>query len=189
MKNPETRCDWAVSDPLLEAYHDNEWGIPSYDDRYLFEMLTLEGAQAGLSWLTILRKREGYRDAFENFQIESIAEFDEQKTQSLYRHPGIIRNKLKIQSVVSNARSTMQIVEEYGSFSDYVWQFTDRRVINNQWKDPGEVPASTPISEKMSTQMKKDGFKFVGPTICYSFMQAAGLVNDHVTSCYRNKKN
>lgn len=189
MENPETRCDWATSDPLLEAYHDNEWGIPSHDDRYIFEMLTLEGAQAGLSWLTVLKKREGYRDAFENFQIDKIVAFDEQQIQSLYQHPGIIRNKLKIHSVVSNAKSALQVMEKNGSLSNYIWQFTDHQVINNQWENTGKVPASTLLSEKMSKQMKKDGFKFVGPTICYSFMQAVGIVNDHITTCYRNKKN
>ncbi|TSI05184.1 DNA-3-methyladenine glycosylase I [Lysinibacillus sp. BW-2-10] len=179
-----TRCKWVTSDPLYIAYHDHEWGIPVYDDRLLFEMLCLEGAQAGLSWWTILQKRENYRRAFDNFEAEKIVLYSDEKIQSLKEDAGIVRNRLKIQSVVTNAKAFLKIREEYGSFSNYLWRFVEHKPIINQWASIQDVPTTTEISNRMSKQLKKDGFKFVGNTICYSFMQAVGMVNDHTLDCH-----
>ena len=185
------RCAWVPeNDELYIQYHDQEWGVPVYDDQKLFEMLILEGAQAGLSWITILRKRENYRQLFDHFDVKKIILFDEKKIVSLLENPGIIRNKLKVNSVVSNASAMIKIQEEGQSFSDYLWQFVDGKPLYNNWKNRDEVPVSTVISETMSKDLKKRGFKFVGSTICYSFMQATGMINDHTSDCfcYKNKE-
>lgn len=179
------RCTWVITkEPLYIEYHDKEWGVPVYDDRTLFEMLCLEGAQAGLSWWTILQKRENYRKAFDHFEAEKIVQYTDAKLQSLKEDSGIVRNKLKIQSVVTNAQSFLRIQKEYGSFSNYIWGFVDNKPIVNHWKTFNEVPTTTAISDGMSKRLKKDGFKFVGSTICYSFMQAVGMVNDHTLECF-----
>ncbi len=179
------RCGWAVTDPLLLAYHDEEWGVPSRDDRHLFEMLCLGGAQAGLSWSTILRKREGYRRAFANFQPAEVARFDERTIERLQADPAIVRNRMKIESAVTNARTSLLVQEEFGSLDVYVWSFVDGSPKQNRWRTWEEIPAQTPESASMSKDLKRRGFRFVGPTICYAFMQAVGLVNDHTTSCFR----
>lgn len=181
----KTRCDWSRHSELEMEYHDREWGVPSYDDRHLFEMLILEGAQAGLSWITVLKKRESYREAFDQFDPEKIAAYDDQKRAELLANPGIIRNRLKVQAAITNAQAFLRITETGRSFSDYIWGFVDGESIVNRFKTMSEVPAETEVSRKMSKQLKKDGFKFVGPTICYAFMQATGMVNDHLTSCFR----
>ena len=178
------RCDWVTGEQLYIDYHDHEWGRASFDERYLFEMLCLEGAQAGLSWWTILQKREHYRQVFDQFDPREIVLYDEQKVAALLGDPGIVRNRLKVNSVISNAAAYLRIVESGRSFADYVWQFVDGQPIINQWQDGQDVPVSTEISERMSRQLKKDGFKFVGPTICYAYMQAVGMVNDHIVGCY-----
>lgn len=179
------RCAWVKeSEPLYREYHDKEWGVPVYDDRALFEMLCLEGAQAGLSWWTILQKRENYRKAFEHFDAEKIVHYTDEKLQSLLNNKGIVRNKLKIQSVVTNAKSFLRIQKEYGSFSAYIWNFVDNNPIVNRWETVQEVPVSNEISDHMSKKLKKDGFSFVGSTICYSYMQAVGMVNDHTLDCF-----
>jgi len=176
------RCDWVPDgDPEYVAYHDEEWGVPSRDDRHLFEMLTLEGAQAGLSWSTILRKREGYRKAFADFDAAKVARFSETKVERLLTDPGIVRNRLKVQSTVNNAKRVLELE----SLSDYLWSFVDGKPIANRWKKLGEIPAETAESKAMSNDLKKRGFRFVGPTVCYAFMQACGLVNDHVVDCFR----
>ncbi len=180
-----TRCGWVNDDPLYIAYHDEEWGVPLHDDRRLFEMLVLEGAQAGLSWYTILRKREGYRRAFDEFDPERVARYDEKKVASLLRDPGIVRNRLKVNAAISNARAWLDLRESGVQFSDFLWDFTGGKPVVNAWRRLEDVPASTPASEAMSKALKKLGFRFVGPTICYAFMQAVGMVNDHVTSCFR----
>ncbi len=181
------RCEWAGDDPLYVAYHDEEWGVPVHDERQLFEMLTLEGAQAGLSWITILRKRENYRKAFDNFDPSLVAAYDEQKIAELLANPGIVRNKLKINSTVANARAFLQVQEECGSFDRYIWQFVDGQPIVNAWTKLDELPAQTPESQAMSKDLRKRGFRFVGPTICYAFMQAAGMVDDHEMGCFRRQ--
>ncbi|MRH44453.1 DNA-3-methyladenine glycosylase I [Aquibacillus halophilus] len=181
------RCDWVNNDPLYIDYHDNEWGIPEYNDQKLFELLILEGAQAGLSWYTVLKKREHYRLVFDNFDPEKIAKYDEKKIEELLNDPGIIRNKLKIQATITNANVYFNVTSEYGSFSSYIWTFVDGEPINNNWEQVSDVPATTEISEKMSRDLKKKGFKFVGPTICYAFMQASGMVDDHIQSCICSK--
>ncbi|MDP5275686.1 DNA-3-methyladenine glycosylase I [Chengkuizengella axinellae] len=181
------RCDWVNGDPLYIHYHDYEWGIPIYDDRLLFEYLTLEGAQAGLSWYTILKKRENYRKAFDGFNPEIIAKYNENKIQSLLNNEGIVRNRLKIRSVVTNAQSFLKVVEEFGSFSDYIWSFVEGKPIQNNFHSIEEVPSSTPESDALSKDLKKRGFKFAGSTICYAFMQAVGMVNDHVLDCVSYK--
>ncbi len=183
-----TRCAWANGGPLEIAYHDTEWGVPSRDDRHLFEMLILEGAQAGLSWSTILRKRESYRKAFAGFDPAKVARFDGRKRAALMRDPGIVRNRLKIEATVVNARQVLAVQEEHGSLSAYLWQFVDGEPVVNAWTAMGQVPAETAASRAMSKALVKRGFRFVGPTICYAFMQATGMVNDHITTCFRYSK-
>jgi DNA-3-methyladenine glycosylase I len=180
-----SRCDWAVSDPLLQDYHDSEWGVPSHDDRHLFELLILEGAQAGLSWLTILKRREAYRRAFNNFDADQVAGFGPEKVQELIDDGHIIRNRAKIEATIQNARAMSRVAEEQGSFSEYVWSFVEGKPVQNARHSFGGIPAHTEVSARMSKDLRKRGFSFVGPTICYAFMQAAGLVNDHVTTCFR----
>ncbi|WP_020594556.1 DNA-3-methyladenine glycosylase I [Kiloniella laminariae] len=181
------RCGWVTDDPQYLAYHDDEWGVPIYNDRLLFEMLILEGAQAGLSWITILKKREGYRAAFAQFDPEMIARFGEDDVERLMKDTGLVRNRLKIGSVISNARAWLEIMKQgEGAFSDLVWSVVSGRTLNNSWGRLSDVPASTAESEALSKLLKKKGFRFVGPTICYAFMQACGLVNDHVTDCFRH---
>ncbi len=182
----EKRCDWCGSEPIYIDYHDNEWGVPVHDDRLLFEFLALEGAQAGLSWQTILRKRENYRRAFDNFEPEKVAAYGEADRQRLLADAGIVRNRLKIDAIISNAQRFLEVQKEFGSFDRYIWQFTGHRTL----RSPGlitfeNMPATTAESEAMSRDLKKRGFRFVGPTICYAFMQAIGMVNDHITGCFR----
>ena len=181
------RCPWPAND-LSILYHDKEWGLPLHDDRGLFEFLILEGAQAGLSWDTILKKRENYRAAFDAFDAEKIARYDRRKIRSLLQDPGIIRNHLKIASAVQNAKSFLTIQDEFGSFDRYIWQFVAGRPRVNRWRSSKQVPASTPQSDAASKDLKKRGFNFVGSTICYSFMQAVGMVNDHLVGCYRHSQ-
>ncbi|CAA9430680.1 MAG: DNA-3-methyladenine glycosylase [uncultured Pyrinomonadaceae bacterium] len=181
------RCGWAKND-LAIRYHDQEWGVPAHDERRLFEFLILEGAQAGLSWDTILRKRENYRAAFDNFEAEKIAVYDEKKLNELLLNEGIIRNRLKIASAVSNARSFLKIKDEFASFDSYIWSFVGGEPVVNNWKSLSEVPAKTSVSDAMSIDLKRRGFNFVGSTICYAFMQACGLVNDHLTGCFRHEQ-
>ena len=183
----QSRCGWAQHE-LEVNYHDTEWGVPLHNDQLHFEFLILEGAQAGLSWLTVLKKRENYRQAFANFDPEIVARFDEKKIEELRQNEGIIRNKLKINSAVRNARAFLEIQKEFGSFDTYIWQFTNGRTIQNNWKSLDEVPAKTPEAEAMSKDLKKRGFNFVGPTICYAYMQATGMVNDHLVSCFRHRE-
>lgn len=182
------RCPWAKNDPLIIDYHDKEWGVPIHDDRLLFEFLILESAQAGLRWQLILNKRNNYRKAFDNFQIKKVAAYDEQEIEELLSNPGIIRNKLKIRSTVENARAVLEIQREFGSFNSYIWQFVDGEPIQNKWKTLADVPSSTLESENMSKDLKKKGFKFIGPTICYGYMQAVGMVNDHLVDCFRHQE-
>lgn len=182
------RCSWAEKTKLEAAYHDEEWGRPLTDDRLLFEFLILEGAQAGLSWSTILAKRENYRQAFANFDAEKIANYDDKKIAELLENKGIVRNKLKINAAVTNAKLFLEVQKEYGSFAKYIWQFVDYQPIQNSWKSIADVPASTEISDNMSKVLKKKGFKFIGSTICYAFMQATGMVNDHVVDCFCHEK-
>jgi DNA-3-methyladenine glycosylase I len=181
------RCAWAGTDPLYVAYHDDEWGVPVHDDRLLFEMLTLEGAQAGLSWITVLRKRERYRQVFAGFDPKKVARFDAKKKASLMNDAGIVRNRLKIDSTVSNARAFLDVQSELGSFDDYIWRFVDGKPLVRRPRSLKEVPARTAESDAMSKDLKKRGFRFVGSTICYAFMQACGLVDDHVRGCFRAK--
>ena len=180
------RCPWCGDDPLYVAYHDREWGIPVRDDRVLFEFLLLETFQAGLSWITILRKRENFRVAFDGFDWERIAEYGENKYQELLGNEGIVRNRLKIQAAIGNARAFQKIREEEGSFSNYIWGFVGQQPVVNQWKSMDQVPAATALSDRISKDLKRRGFKFVGSTVVYAFMQAVGLVNDHLTSCFRH---
>ena len=179
------RCDWANINELEMKYHDEQWGVPVHDDRLLFEMLILEGAQAGLSWDTILQKRDNYIDAFDNFDAVKVSQYTETKIGQLLNNPGIIRNKLKINAAVENARRFLETQQEYGSFDRYIWSFVDGRSINNKWRAMSDIPSTSPESIAMSKDMKKRGFKFVGPTICYAYMQSAGMVNDHLVSCFR----
>lgn len=179
------RCGWAVSNPLEREYHDKEWGVPQHDDRMLFEMLTLEGAQSGLSWSTILAKREGYKKAFDQFNAKKIAKYDDKKVEELVQDERIVRHKLKIQATINNAKCFLEIQKEFGSFDAYIWSFVEGKPIINQWQVMSDVPSSTKESEAMSKDLKKRGFKFVGPTTCYAFMQAVGMVNDHLVSCFR----
>jgi len=180
-----TRCPWCGSDPLYISYHDHEWGVPLHDERRLFEMLTLEGAQAGLSWLTILRKREGYRQAFAGFDPQVVAGFDDRDVARLLADPGIVRNRLKIASTISNARAALEVQVRYGSLDTFLWGFVDGLPIRNNWRSMAEIPASSSLSDSMSREMKRHGFRFVGSTICYAFMQATGMVNDHLAGCFR----
>ena len=180
------RCVWAEKTENEIIYHDQEWGVPVHDDRLLFEMLTLEGAQAGLSWSTILNKRAEYKKAFNNFQWEIIADYNEAKIQELLENKGIVRNKLKINSVISNAKSFINIRKEFGSFNNYIWSFTDGKVIQNNWRSVNDVPAKTELSDQISKELKKKGFKFTGSTICYAYLQAIGVVNDHTIDCFRH---
>ena len=178
-------CSWPGDNPLMIQYHDTEWGVPLHDDRKLFEFLLLDSAQAGLSWQTILNKRENYRKAFDNFNPNKIARYNQRKIASLLNDPGIVRNRLKVQSAVTNAQIFLDIQSEYGSFDAYIWQFVDSTGIRNKWKTLKDIPATSPESDAMSKALKKHGFKFVGSTICYAFMQSAGLVNDHLVGCFR----
>lgn len=179
------RCTWCGSDPLYVAYHDRDWGVPVHDDRLLFEMLILEGAQAGLSWLTILKKRENYRKAFHGFDAAIIADYDQQEINRLMQDAGIVRNRLKIEATIKNARGFLQTVAEFHSFSDYLWRFVDGQPIINTWQEHAAIPAHTPVSDRLSKDLKKRGFNFVGSTICYALMQSIGMVNDHITGCFR----
>lgn len=185
----KTRCGWAGDDPLYVQYHDEEWGVPAHDDRHLFEMLCLEGAQAGLSWITILRKRENYRAAFDNFDPYKIVAYDEAKIAELLANPGIVRNKLKVNGVVKNARAFLAAQEEFGSFDRYIWGFVGGEPIQNHRAALTDIPAQTTEAVAMSKDLKKRGFTFVGPTICYAFMQACGMVNDHTLDCFRHPDN
>ncbi len=180
-----TRCSWAGDDPLYTAYHDDEWGVPVHDDRTLFEFLILEGAQAGLSWITILKKRENYRQAFDGFDPQRIARYREARIQKLLGNAGIVRNKLKVRSAVTNAKAFLAVEKEFGSFDRFIWQFVGGEPKVNAWKSMSEVPATTPESDAMSKELKRRGFKFVGSTICYAYMQAVGMVNDHTVDCFR----
>ncbi len=179
------RCGWCLGDPLYEAYHDEEWGVPVYDDSALFEFLILETFQAGLSWITILRKRENFRMAFDNFDYTKIAQYGQAKIDSLLEDAGIIRNKLKIKATITNAQAFMDVQKEYGSFSKYIWTFVNGKPIKNQFRNQKDLPATTPLSDKISEDLKKRGFKFVGSTVIYAHMQATGMVNDHEMACFR----
>jgi DNA-3-methyladenine glycosylase I len=182
------RCGWCEGDELYEAYHDNEWGVPVYDDDTIFEFLILETFQAGLSWITVLRKRENFREAFDNFDYKKIANYSEEKIQELLQNPGIIRNKLKVRATVTNAKAFMEVQKEFSSFSKYIWDFVDGDPIQNEVEDYKNAPATTAISDKLSKDLKKKGFKFVGSTVLYAHMQATGMVNDHEISCFRHSE-
>ena len=181
------RCDWCGTEPIYVEYHDSEWGVPIFDDASLFEFLLLEGAQAGLSWITVLKKREGYRQAFDGFDAEKIARYGQLDVNRLLQNSGIIRNRLKVESAVTNACAFLDIKERYSSFSDYVWQFVGGLPRQNRFRSLKQVPAMTSVSDAMSKQLKKDGFRFVGSTICYAYMQATGMVNDHLVDCHRHE--
>jgi len=184
----KTRCAWCGPDPLYLAYHDQEWGVPVYDDRLLFEFLVLEGAQAGLSWLTILKKRDNYRKAFDNFDCQRVARYTQGDIDRLLADPGIVRNRLKVGSAIKNAQGVLAIQAEYGSLSAYLWRYVDGSPIQNAWACMADLPTSTELSDMMSKDLKKRGFNFVGSTICYAFMQAVGMVNDHTTDCFRYRE-
>jgi DNA-3-methyladenine glycosylase I len=179
------RCPWARSDLDMQNYHDNEWGVPLFDDQKLFEFLVLEGAQAGLSWLTILKRRDNYRQVFADFDPKEVATFGDEKLSAILQNPGIIRNRLKIESVRLNAKAFLEVAQNCGSFADYLWSFVDGKPVANHFSALSEVPATSPLSDQLSMDLKQKGFKFVGPTICYAFMQAVGMVNDHLTDCFR----
>jgi DNA-3-methyladenine glycosylase I len=181
------RCHWAADGELMQAYHDSEWGVPLHDDRMLFEFLCLEGAQAGLSWRTVLHKRDHYRRAFHGFDIARVAAMKDRELEKLLLDPGLIRNRLKITSARDNAKAALEVIDEHGSLDAYLWSFVDGKPIRNNWRTRAEVPASTPVSDQMSKSLKKRGFRFVGTTICYAFMQATGMVNDHLVECFRHK--
>ncbi len=185
MKN---RCPWAQSDPLYIQYHDTQWGLPVHDDQRLFEMLVLEGAQAGLRWITILKKRNNYQAAFDNFDPDLVARYEPKKIEGLLNNYGIVRNRLKIFSAIENARAFIKVRNEFGTFNNFIWRFTANKPIINSWVKPEDVPSRTPESLSMSRDLKKRGFKFVGPVICYAFMQAVGMVNDHLTDCFRYRE-
>lgn len=187
-KSSMHRCSWAGNDPLYIAYHDQEWGVPLHDDRRLFEMLILEGAQAGLSWITILRKRENYRAVFDGFDPHKIARYDARKVRALLEDPGIVRNRLKVAAAVQNANMLLTLLEQEGSLDNYLWRFVDGKPIINAWRNLKEIPPRTPLSDVLSKDLSRRGFKFVGPTICYAFMQAVGMVNDHITDCFRHRE-
>lgn len=182
------RCTWATQNQIYLAYHDEEWGVPVHDDGKLFEMLILEGLQAGLSWLTVLKRRGHYRKAYDSFDPEKIAAWNRAKIESLLQDPGIIRNRLKVEAARGNARAFLQVVKEFNSFNSFIWSFVDGKPVQNGWQSLNEIPATTPESERMSKELKKRGFKFVGSTICYAFMQAVGMVNDHTVDCFRHKE-
>jgi DNA-3-methyladenine glycosylase I len=182
------RCAWAGNDELYRQYHDTEWGVPLHDDRALFEFLVLEGAQAGLSWITILRKRENYRAAFDGFDATRIAAYGANKIESLLKDAGIVRNRLKVAATVVNAQKFLDVQQEFGSFDSFIWSFVDGTPRQNRWGSHAEIPASTPESDAMSKELKRRGFKFVGSTICYALMQATGMVNDHTTDCFRHRE-
>jgi len=182
------RCAWCGTDPVYVEYHDREWGVPVRDDRKLFEFLILEGAQAGLSWITILRKRDGYRKAFAEFDPRKVARFPAERVDTLLNNPDIVRNRLKVESAITNARAFLDIQREFGSFSDYIWRFTDGEPVVNRFKTMADIPATTDLSDTISKDLKKRGFKFVGSTIVYAHMQATGMVNDHVVGCFRHKE-
>ena len=182
------RCDWANTSQLETEHHDHEWGVPIHDDRLLFEMIILEGAQAGLSWATILQKRNGYLKAFDNFDAKKISKYSDSKRQELLQNPEIVRNKLKINATVENAKRFLEIQNEYGSFASFVWSFVGGKPINNAWKAQSDVPTRSPESDEMSKGLKKKGFKFIGSTTCYAYMQAVGMVNDHLVSCFRHSE-
>ncbi|MBL4623902.1 MAG: DNA-3-methyladenine glycosylase I [Flavobacteriales bacterium] len=183
-----TRCDWSTKDSLYIQYHDEEWGVPVRDDQKLFEFLTLETFQAGLSWITVLRKRDNFRAAFDNFDYKKVAKYDDAKFESLLQDVGIIRNKLKIRAAINNANAFMKIQKEFGSFSDYIWKFTENKIVQNNRKSMSEIPATTELSDAISKDLKQRGFKFVGPTVIYAHLQATGMVNDHVISCFKHKE-
>ena len=183
-----TRCEWGNKSVLYQQYHDEEWGVSLHDDQTLFEFLMLEGAQAGLSWETILKKREGYREAFDQFDSKKISKYTAFKIEALLQNPNIVRNKLKVNSIVLNARLFLEVQKEFGSFDKYIWQFTDGKTIQNRYRKMADLPANTAESDAMSQALKKRGFKFIGTTICYAFMQAVGMVNDHTTDCFRYKE-
>lgn len=183
------RCSWVGADPIEMAYHDQEWGVPLHDDRRLFEFLILEGAQAGLSWKTILNKRENYRLAFDGFDPAVVARYGDDKQQELLSNPGIVRNRLKVNAAILNARLFLTVQEEFGSFDAYIWRFVDGQPVQNAWRSLADVPVHTPVSDRMSRDLKQRGFKFVGTTICYAFMQAVGMVNDHTVDCFRFELN
>ena len=185
MTKEKTRCAWCTGSEIEMVYHDMEWGVPLHDDQQLFEFLILEGAQAGLSWITILKKRDHYRKVFNQFDPSQVAEYSESKVEQLLSDAGIVRNRLKVSSAISNARLFLGVQEEFGSFDRYIWQFTDGKVIHNNWRSHSEIPANTAESDAMSKDLKKRGFRFVGTTICYAFMQATGMVNDHTVDCFR----
>ena len=182
------RCPWAGDDPLYQAYHDNEWGVAVHDDQTLFEFLLLEGAQAGLSWITILRKRENYRRLFAGFDPTKVARFDRRKREQLLKDPGIVRNRLKVESAVTNAKAFLEVQKEFGSFEAYIWRFVDGEPRRSRFRKLADLPAKTPESDAMSKDLKKRGFRFVGGTICYAFMQATGMVNDHLVGCFRHRE-
>lgn len=182
------RCPWAKNDPLYIQYHDTQWGVPVHDDQKLLEMLVLEGAQAGLSWITILKKQKNYQSAFENFDPDLVARYDSKKIEALLNHEGIVRNRLKIVSAIDNAGAFIKVRDEFGSFDEYIWRFTSSKPIINSWVKTEDIPSKTPESISMSKDLKKRGFKFVGPVICYAFMQAVGMVNDHLTDCFRYRE-
>lgn len=184
----KVRCSWAEGNDLEKSYHDDEWGVPVHDERVWFEFLTLEGAQAGLSWSTILNKRDGYRELFADFDVKKVAKFDAVKIAEILQNPAIVRNKLKVNSTVTNSQHFIEVQQEFGSFDSYIWQFVDGKPLVNHWKDSSEVPVSTPQSDALSKDLKKRGFKFIGTTICYALMQATGMVNDHSTDCFRYGK-
>jgi DNA-3-methyladenine glycosylase I len=183
-----TRCDWSLGHPLMIEYHDTEWGVPVHDDRKLFEFLVLDAAQAGLSWRTVLLKRENYRQAFDNFDAEKVARYTEKRAEKLLTNPGIIRNRLKVNSAVTNARALLKVREEFDSFDCYIWQFVGGKPRTNHFKSMKQIPATSKESDAMSKDMKQRGFTFCGSTICYAFMQAAGLVNDHIVTCFRHRE-
>lgn len=187
MSDTKIRCPWCVGDALYEAYHDAEWGVPCHDDRAWFEKICLEGAQAGLSWITVLRKREAYRAAFDNFDVRKVAAYDDAKVELLLQNPGIIRNRLKIQAAIKNARAFLKVQEEFDSFDAYVWRFVNGAPIVNRFTEMSQIPAVTPEAEALSKDLKRRGFTFVGPTIVYAMMQSHGMVNDHLLSCWKRR--
>ncbi len=188
MREPKVRCAWVNQEPIYVEYHDHEWGVPLRDDQKLFELFILESMQAGLSWITILKKRENYRAALDQFNAEKIARYSEKKISKLLENPGIIRNKLKIHSIVNNAKAYLTVKKEFSSFSNYLWQFVDNDTIQNHWKTLDDIPKTTALSDAVTKDLKKRGFKFFGSTTCYSFLQAAGFINDHTVDCFRHRE-